>query len=50
VKYTKKSDESVCKAKECNDQTPFSNGSCSLKEDFSGEGRILFIKRNEKYI
>jgi hypothetical protein len=27
-------DEYICKAKECNDRTPFSNGSCSLKEDF----------------
>jgi hypothetical protein len=26
-------DEYICKAKECNDRTPFSNGSCSLKED-----------------
>jgi hypothetical protein len=33
-----KGDEYVCKAKECNDRTPFPNGSCSLKEDFAGEG------------
>jgi hypothetical protein len=25
--------EYICKAKECADRTPFSNGSCSLKED-----------------
>jgi hypothetical protein len=36
--YTKEGDEYVCKAKECNDRTPFSNGSCSLKEDFAVEG------------
>jgi hypothetical protein len=32
-------DEYVCKPKECVYRTPFSNGSCSLKEDFgAGEG------------
>jgi hypothetical protein len=32
--YTKEGDEYVCKGKECKDRAPFSNGSCSLKEDF----------------
>jgi hypothetical protein len=31
-------DEYVCKAKKCDDRTPFSNGSCSLKEDFAVGG------------
>jgi hypothetical protein len=31
-------DEYVCKAKECNDRTPFPDGSCSLKEDFGVGG------------
>jgi hypothetical protein len=31
---TKEGDEYVCKAKECDDRTPFLNGSCSVKEDF----------------
>jgi hypothetical protein len=36
--YTKEGDEYVCKAKGCNDRTPFSNQSCSMKEDFTGNG------------
>jgi hypothetical protein len=36
--YTTEGDEYVCKAKDCNDRTPFSNGSCSLKEDFVQNG------------
>jgi hypothetical protein len=33
-------EEYVCKAKECNNRTPFTNGSCSLKEDFAAGGGI----------
>jgi hypothetical protein len=29
--------EYVCKAKRCDDRTPFANGSCSVKEDFYTE-------------
>jgi hypothetical protein len=33
-------DEYVCKAKKCNDRTPFSNGSCSVKEDLVEENAV----------
>jgi hypothetical protein len=41
--YTREGDEYVCKAKECNDRTPLSNGSCSLNEDFAGSGAGCYL-------
>jgi hypothetical protein len=49
--YRTEDDEYVCKAKECKDRTPFTNGSCSLKEDFATEGNDVgcyLLRGNEE--
>jgi hypothetical protein len=47
---TIENNEYVCKPKECSTRTPFSNGSCSVKEDFA-EGNVVgcyLLRRNDE--
>jgi hypothetical protein len=48
--YTTENDEYICKPKECSARIPFSNGSCSLKEDFGGGSvvRCYLLRGNDE--